>query len=787
MAARYGGDEFVALLPETDPSGAYVAAEKIRQTVSGAAGGGGRAAGSRTSLSIGVVAYPDDGADGRRADDRRRRGDVLVQAPRQEPGRGLRGARRSLEPVRASAGPRTEHAGLPAADARRIAGDGAPRRQGRARRNHRRDDRHSRRTARPPSASIFLWPASPHARSSPPPGRPRSIRFRRRRPIYQAAAFSTETAAELGDVLTGAVPGYAYSRIDNPTTAVLGAAVAELEGAEAGLAFATGMAAIHAALVSVVKAGQTIVVTTRRVRHHARPARPRAGGLGVTTEFVDPTDLAAVDAALARTGSPILYVETVSNPTIIVSDIAALARIAHRHGALLLVDNTFASPFACRPIERGADLVMHSATKYLSGHADVLAGVVVGSRERIDAVRPILIDAGGALAPLAAFLVLRGLPTLALRMQRHSETAIELAAWLQGQDLVERVYYPGCRSTPDTRSRSASWTSSAGCSRSSSRRARGRPGVPRRHARGRTNGLSRRLPDDHRHPSSTTHRQLNAAELEAAGIAPGLLACRWGWRTWRICARTSNWAWPRRSREVGGAAAPLAGRGRGGQARAGFGGPRGALGTAPARPPETKGKPCRPGSARPAGRLPRSSQRRGADAATRRRTASAAAPAATGRRVPAAARTCSDAASPAAPCAGSPRAPLRRRSLAARAGRSRGTQRKKPLRPERPGASATEPSTGRAARGTWAAARARPRPASRARRPRHGPRSGPGSLVLERLGLGMHGTRFVGRVLCVLQGVDGIDELVGHEPQPRAATAAIALRRAGGAQLGRGT
>jgi methionine-gamma-lyase len=261
-------------------------------------------------------------------------------------------------------------------------------------------------------------------------------------PIYQAAAFSTADAAELGDVLTGAAPGYAYSRIDNPTTAALGNAVAELEGAEAGLAFATGMAAIHAAIVSVVRAGQTIVAA-KAVYGTTRDLLVRIlSGLGVATEFVDTRDLTAVDAALARTGAPVLYVETVSNPTIVVSDLAALAAVAHRHNALLLVDNTFASPYGCRPIELGADLVMHSATKYLSGHGDVLAGVVVGSNERIAAVRPILVDVGGALAPLAAFLVLRGLPTLALRMERHTETALELAAWLAGQDGVERVHYP---------------------------------------------------------------------------------------------------------------------------------------------------------------------------------------------------------------------------------------------------------------------------------------------------------------------------------------------------------
>ena len=348
-------------------------------------------------------------------------------------------------------------------------------------------------------------------------------------PIYQAAAFSTADAAELGDVLTGARPGYAYSRIDNPTTAALGSAVAELEGAEAGLAFATGMAAIHAALVSVVRAGQTIVAT-QAVYGTTRDLLTRVlAGFGVATEFVDPTDLAAVDAALGRTGAPVLYVETISNPTIIVSDIAALAEIAHRHGALLLVDNTFASPFACRPIERGADLVMHSATKYLSGHADVLAGVVVGSRERVDACRPILVDVGGALAPIAAFLVLRGIPTLSLRMQRHSETALELAAWLQGQGVVERVHYPGLPGSPyhavavrelDVFGGMLAFELSGG-------RAAGQAFLDAMQIAERTASLGafRTITT---HPASTTHRQLDADALKASGIAPGLLRCSVG-------------------------------------------------------------------------------------------------------------------------------------------------------------------------------------------------------------------------------------------------------------------
>ena len=348
-------------------------------------------------------------------------------------------------------------------------------------------------------------------------------------PIYQAAAFSTADAAELGDLLTGAVPGYAYSRIDNPTTAVLGNAVAELEGAEAGLAFATGMAAIHAAIVSAVRAGQTIVAT-QAVYGTTRDLLVRVlSGLGIATEFVDPTDLAAVDAALARTGAPVLYVETISNPTIVVSDLAALAELAHRHGALLLVDNTFASPYGCRPIERGADLVMHSATKYLSGHGDVLAGVVVGSRERIAAIRPILVDVGGALAPLAAFLVLRGLPTLAIRMERHTETATELAAWLTGQEGVERVHYPGLPGDPShsVAVRQLHVFGGMLAFELAGGREAGRAFLDAMVVAERTASLGA-VRTITTHPPSTTHRQLDAAALRASGIAPGLLRCSVG-------------------------------------------------------------------------------------------------------------------------------------------------------------------------------------------------------------------------------------------------------------------
>jgi cystathionine beta-lyase/cystathionine gamma-synthase len=343
-------------------------------------------------------------------------------------------------------------------------------------------------------------------------------------PIYQTATFASADSAELGDVLTDREPGYAYSRIDNPTSAALAAAVAELEGAEAGYTFASGMAAIHAALVSLVQAGDRIV-STRAVYGSTRAQLINVlRRLGVSTEFVDATDHAAVEAALVAAPTRVLYAETISNPTIVVADHRALADLAHRHGTAYVVDNTFASPYLCRPIELGADLVIDSATKYLGGHSDVLAGVVVGDRESIRRVRDVQVDTGGTLAPFSAFLVLRGIATLALRMERHAATAAALAAWLERQEGVLRVHHPSLASHPQHELASRQLAAGGGmlAFEVAGGRAAGRALI---------DGLSiteltASLGSVHTmvvHPPSTTHRQLDEAALAEAGIAPGLL------------------------------------------------------------------------------------------------------------------------------------------------------------------------------------------------------------------------------------------------------------------------
>ena len=343
-------------------------------------------------------------------------------------------------------------------------------------------------------------------------------------PIYQTATFSAEDADELGDVLTDRVPGYAYSRLDNPTVAALGGAVAELESGEAGFALASGMAAIHATLLSLVAAGDRIVATQAIYGSTRTLLGRRFGALGVRTDYVDATDPTAVEAALTAAPTTVLYVETIANPTVVVSDIAALAELAHRHGARLVVDNTFASPYLCRPLELGADLVVESATKYLSGHSDVLAGVVAGTADLVEAVRQSQVDTGATLAPLSAFLVLRGIATLSLRMERHSATSLALAGWLEGQPGVARVLHPGLPSHPQHQVAARQLARAGGMFvlDLDGGRAAGEAFIDALTVAERTASLGS-IHTIVSHPPSTTHRQLSPAELAASGIGTGLL------------------------------------------------------------------------------------------------------------------------------------------------------------------------------------------------------------------------------------------------------------------------
>jgi cystathionine beta-lyase/cystathionine gamma-synthase len=343
-------------------------------------------------------------------------------------------------------------------------------------------------------------------------------------PIYQTVTFSSADADELGAVTTGRQPGYVYARLGNPTVDALADAFAALHDAEAGFAAATGMAAIHLAVGSQVVAGDRIVAT-RALYGTTRSlfANVMARG-GVTTTFVDATDVAAVEAALAAAPARLLYLETISNPTLDVPDLAALAGLGHRYGATVVVDNTFASPYLCRPLALGADLVVESATKYLSGHSDVLAGAVAGSRALVDAVRAFHVDTGATLAPFSAFLVLRGIPTLAIRMERHAATAASLAALLEGTPGVERVWYPASPSHPQHAVAARQLGGGGGmlAVELSGGAAAGRAFIDALRIPERTASLGS-IHTIVVHPPSTSHRQLTPAQLADAGIAPGLL------------------------------------------------------------------------------------------------------------------------------------------------------------------------------------------------------------------------------------------------------------------------
>lgn len=345
-------------------------------------------------------------------------------------------------------------------------------------------------------------------------------------PIYQTATFASADADELGRVAGDPRSGYAYSRISNPTTTALGDAYAELAGGEAGLALASGMGAIHAALSSLLRAGDRIVAPIALYGSTRAQLLRTFGGFGVQVDIVDTNDLDAVEVALAAAPTKVLYAETIANPTTVVADHTALADLAHRYGAAYVVDNTFASPYVCRPLELGADLVVESATKFLGGHSDVIAGVVAGSAERIALVQRVQIDTGATLGPLEAFLVLRGILTLAIRAERHAATAAALADWLEHQEGVRSVLYPGLPSHPQhavaTRQFRPGVAGGMLAFEVEGGREAGRAIIDAMHLP----ELTASLGSVHTivvHPPSTSQRQSSEAELLEAGITPGLL------------------------------------------------------------------------------------------------------------------------------------------------------------------------------------------------------------------------------------------------------------------------
>lgn len=261
-------------------------------------------------------------------------------------------------------------------------------------------------------------------------------------PIYTASLFAFSDADEGIAIHNDQKPGYYYGRLGNPTQEALERTVAELEAAEDALAFASGMAAISASILTLAKQGDHIVApasmystTTNLIRYLA--------DLGVEASFIDATGAANYRTA-ARENTKIFWIETPSNPLVQITDIAQVVRIARELGIATIADNTFATPYNQRPLEMGVDLTIHSATKYLGGHSDLTAGVLAGSSELVDKARhgPSKLF-GGNIAPQVAWLVSRGVKTLALRMERHNSNAYAIADMFAHHPKVNAVYYPG--------------------------------------------------------------------------------------------------------------------------------------------------------------------------------------------------------------------------------------------------------------------------------------------------------------------------------------------------------
>jgi cystathionine beta-lyase/cystathionine gamma-synthase len=262
-------------------------------------------------------------------------------------------------------------------------------------------------------------------------------------PIYPASVYAFENAEAGAAIHNEQVPGYYYGRLGNPTTDALERAVSELENAEAGLAFASGMAAISAAILTFVGPGDNIVAPRSMYATTTRLFGFLEEKFGIHTTFVDATD-ANCYADAVRENTKVFWIETPSNPLVQVTDITAVTNIAKSAGILTVADNTFATPFNQRPVELGVDIVVHSATKYLGGHSDLTAGVLLSNTSRIGEVRAVATKLlGGNISPQVAWLVMRGIKTLALRMERHNSNAQQMAEFLLQHPRVKAAHYPG--------------------------------------------------------------------------------------------------------------------------------------------------------------------------------------------------------------------------------------------------------------------------------------------------------------------------------------------------------
>ena len=268
-------------------------------------------------------------------------------------------------------------------------------------------------------------------------------------PIVRTSNFNFASTAELKRFAEGKSKAYLYTRYGNPTLAVAEAKIADMENGEAGLVTASGMAAISSALLAVLKSGDEVIATRQLYGGSFRLFRDTLPRLGIRTHHVE-ADLEGVDR-LVNSNTRALYVESPTNPILRLVDLKKAVGLARKHKLVSLIDSTFGSPVLQKPLDLGFDLVLHSATKYLGGHSDIVAGAVAGSRRWVAKVREAMIYLGGSMDPDPGYLLIRGLKTLEVRVRRQCETAMAVARFLERHPKVARVHYPGLASHPDHR------------------------------------------------------------------------------------------------------------------------------------------------------------------------------------------------------------------------------------------------------------------------------------------------------------------------------------------------
>ncbi|KMJ54245.1 O-succinylhomoserine sulfhydrylase [Vogesella sp. EB] len=341
--------------------------------------------------------------------------------------------------------------------------------------------------------------------------------------LHLTSSFTFDTAAQAAAMFMGEIEGYTYSRFTNPTVSAFQQRLAAMEGGERAIATASGMAAIQATMLTLLKAGDHVVSSQSLFGSTINLFNGILGKFNIETTYVDASDPAAWRAAV-KPNTKLFFLETPSNPLTELADIAAVADIAHEAGALLVVDNCFCSPALQQPLQLGADLVVHSATKYLDGHGRVLGGAVVGNDKLIEQIYLHVRTAGPTLAAFNAWVLLSGLETLHLRMEKHSANALQLARWLEQQPSVARVFYPGLESHPQfalAQKQQRSGGAVVSFEVKGGREAAWRV-VDAVQVISRTANLGD-VKTTLTHPASTTHARITPEARARAGISEGLL------------------------------------------------------------------------------------------------------------------------------------------------------------------------------------------------------------------------------------------------------------------------